>query len=90
VKIDLSSVPTEDLLDEIKRRMVRLESVQPKERYTSKELSNVLGVSSYSIQRWCREGMPTRDGKTDLEYTKVGRDYVFTGEEVMRIRRLRS
>ena len=90
MKIDLSSVPTEDLLDEIKRRMVRLESAQPKDRYTLKELSNVLKVSPYSIQRWCREGMPTADGKTDLEYTKVGRDYVFTGDEAMRIQRLRS
>tara|TARA_Y100000310_G_scaffold335911_1_gene419128 strand:+ start:2332 stop:2604 length:273 start_codon:yes stop_codon:yes gene_type:complete len=90
VKIDLSSVPTEDLLDEIKRRMVRLESVQPKERYRLKELSAILGVSTFTIQRWCREGMPHGGKKVDLEYAKVGRDYVFTGDEAMRIQRLRS
>lgn len=88
--VDLSEVSTEDLLDEIKRRMVRLESAQPKERYTLKELSTILGVSTFSIQRWCREGMPTREGKSELEYTKVGRDYVFTGAEARRIQRLRS
>lgn len=87
---DLSDVSTIELLEEIKRRMVRLESTQPKERYRLKELSAILGVSTFTIQRWCREGMPHGGEKVELEYTKVGREYVFTGEEARRIQRLRS
>ena len=87
--IDLKEVSTEALLDELKDRITRLESAHPKESYTLKELSVILGSSVFTLQRWCREGMPTPHGKVDIERVKVGREYVFTGEELRRIQRLR-
>lgn len=87
---DLKDVSTEELLQELKERFQRLESIQPKETYTIKDLAVILGTSIYTVQRWCREGMPTADGKVEVNRTKVGREYVFTGEELRRIQRLRQ
>jgi hypothetical protein len=86
---DLKHISTEALLEELKERFQRLESAQPKEEYTIKELSVVLGTSVFTLQRWCREGMPTPNGKMDINFVKMGREYVFTGEELRRIQRLR-
>ena len=88
--VDLRDVSTEALLEELKDKLTRLESAQPKESYTIKELSVILGSSVFTLQRWCREGMPTAHGKVDIERVKVGREYVFTGEELRRIQRLRK
>ena len=88
--MDLTEVSTKDLLDELARRLETLEANQPRERYTLKELSLALGVSKYTLQRWCREGMPTDDGKVELVFQKVGRDYVFTSDEYTRINRIRG
>ena len=87
---DLKQYSTEALLDELRERFQRLESAQPKESYTIKELSVILGTSVFTIQRWCREGMPTPHGKIEIERVKVGREYVFSGEELRRIQRLRK
>ena len=88
--MDLTEVPTADLLAELGKRLERLEASQPRERYTLKELALALNVSKYTLQRWCREGMPTGDGKVELIFQKVGRDYVFTADEYTRINRLRG
>ena len=87
---DLKQYSTEALLDELRERFQRLESAQPKESYTIKELSVILGTSVFTLQRWCREGMPTPHGKIEIVYVKVGREYVFSGEELRRIQRLRK
>jgi len=87
---DLKDVSTEELLQELGERFQRLESIRPKETYTIKDLAVILGTSIYTVQRWCREGMPTADGKVAVNRTKVGREYVFTGEELRRIQRLRQ
>ena len=87
---DLKQYSTEALLDELRERFQRLESAQPKESYTIKELSVILGTSVFTLQRWCREGMPTPHGKSEIERVKVGREYVFSGEELRRIQRLRK
>ncbi len=87
--VDLKEVSTEALLEELRERFIRLESAQPKESYTIKELSVILGTSVFTLQRWCREGMPTPHGKVEIERVKVGREYVFSGEELRRIQRLR-
>ena len=86
---DLSKVSTQDLMRELQRRVDLLEASQPKEKYALKDLSFALGVSKYTLQRWCREGMPTGNGKAELNYSKEGREYVFTADEVARIKRLR-
>ena len=88
---DLSEFSTEELLEELKKRILVLESSKPKERYSLKELCAILGVSKFTLQRWCREGMPTSSGKkVELRFTKVGREYVFAGEECRRIQSLRG
>ena len=87
--VDLTEISTEALLKELHDRITSLESAQPKESYTIKELSVILGTSVFTLQRWCREGMPTPHGKIDIERVKVGREYVFSGEELRRIQRLR-
>ncbi len=88
--MDLSEVSTKDLLAELGRRIEELESTQPSEKYTLKQMSMALGVSKFTMQRWCREGMPTNDGKIELQFSKVGRDYVFTADEYARIKRIRG
>ena len=88
---DLSNVPTNELLDEIRRRFDRLEASQPRAQYTLQEVATILGQSKYTVQRWCREGMPVEgEGKVEITYKKVGRQYVMTGEELARIQTLRS
>ncbi len=87
---DLTTIPTRELLKELQRRFDHLEATQPREKYTLKDLALGLGVSKFTLQRWCREGMPTGNGKEQINYAKECREYVFTGDEVLRIKRLRS
>ena len=87
---DLKDVPTKELLAELSRRYAEYEANKPHEKYTLKEMALALKVSKFTLQRWCREGMPAEGGKVDLEFSKVGRDYVFTADEFARIKRLRS
>tara|TARA_Y100000592_G_scaffold21804_1_gene33729 strand:- start:1214 stop:1480 length:267 start_codon:yes stop_codon:yes gene_type:complete len=88
--MDLSEVSTKDLLQELGRRIEELEASKPSEKYTLKEMAMALGVSKFTLQRWCREGMPTTDGKVELQFAKIGRDYVFTADEYARIKRIRG
>jgi hypothetical protein len=47
-------------------------------------------ASPLTVQRWCREGMPTPEGKVSLNFKKVGRENVFEPEEVRRILAIRG
>lgn len=88
--MDLSDIPTKALLQELQKRFQELEAGAPPKRMTVKQLAIRLGTSNLTIQRWCREGMPTSQGKVQLNFKKVGRENVFEAEEVKRIIAIRG
>ena len=88
--MDLSDIPTKALLQELQKRFQELEAGAPPKRMTVKQLAIRLGTSNLTIQRWCREGMPTSQGKVQLNFKKVGRENVFEADEVKRIIAIRE
>jgi response regulator of citrate/malate metabolism len=88
--MNLKNIPTKDLLRELERRFQELESNAPVKRLTVKQLAMRLGTSNLTVQRWCREGMPTSKGKVQLSFKKVGRENVFEPDEVKRIIAIRE
>ena len=88
--MDLKDIPTKALLQELQKRFQELEAGAPPKRMTVKQLAIRLGTSNLTIQRWCREGMPTSQGKVQLNFKKVGRENVFEAEEVKRIIAIRG
>jgi response regulator of citrate/malate metabolism len=88
--MDLKDIPTKALLQELQNRFQELEAGAPPKRMTVKQLAMRLGASNLTVQRWCREGMPTSQGKVQLNFKKVGRENVFETEEVKRIIAIRG
>jgi hypothetical protein len=88
--MDLKDIPTKALLQELERRFEQLENGAPVKRMTVKQIAMRLGTSPLTVQRWCREGMPTAEGKVSLNFKKVGRENVFEPEEVRRILAIRG
>ena len=88
--MDLKDIPTKALLQELERRFEQLENGAPVKRMTVKQIAMRLGTSPLTVQRWCREGMPTPEGKVSLNFKRVGRENVFEPEEVRRILAIRG
>ena len=88
--MDLKEIPTKALLQELERRFQELENGAPVKRMTVKQIAMRLGTSPLTVQRWCREGMPTSQGKVQLKFKKVGRENVFEADEVAKIIAIRE